>query len=120
MWKSIVLAAALVGSPLAMAQTTAPEGAPPGSATTQLSPSTIQQAGHALRDVTSIRMDYSHRIQNEQDPGKRQELAQEAQGRQIQAVKAQGLSVEQFNQAMQVARADPQVKQRLLAAAGAQ
>jgi GTP1/Obg family GTP-binding protein len=120
MWKSIVLATALVGSPWAMAQTTAPDGTPPGLATSQLSSATIQKAGHALHDIAHIRMDYSQRMQAVQDPGQRQQLAQEAQGRQIQAVKAQGLSVQQYNQVMQIAQADAGVKQRLLTAAGAQ
>jgi GTP1/Obg family GTP-binding protein len=120
MWKSIVLAAALAGSPWAMAQTTAPNGTPPGSATSQLSDATIQQAGHALRDVAQIRTDYSQRIQTVQDPGQRQQLVQEAQGRQLQAIKAQGISVQQYNQVIQTAQANPAVKQRLLAAAGAQ
>jgi GTP1/Obg family GTP-binding protein len=120
MWKSIVLAAALVGSPLAMAQTTAPNGTPPGVASSQLSNATIQKAGRALRDVAQIKMDYSQRMQTVQDPGQRQQLAQEAQGRQIQAVKNEGLSLQQYNQVMQTAQADPGVKQRVLAAAGAQ
>ena len=120
MWKSIILAAALVSSPWAMAQTTAPNGTLPGAAApSQLSDATIQQAGHALRDVAQIRTDYSQRIQTVQDPGQRQQLVQEAQGRQLQAIKAQGLSVRQYNQVIQTAQANPVVKQRLLAAAGA-
>lgn len=116
MWKSIVLAAVVVGSPVALAQTTPQGGASPGV----LSDATIQKAGHALHDVAQIKMDYSQRMQTVQDPGQRQQLVQEAKGRQVQAVEAQGLSVQQYDQIMDVAQANPTVKQRLLAAAGGQ
>jgi Domain of unknown function (DUF4168) len=72
-----------------------------------------------LRDA-QIKMDYSQRMQTVQDPAQRQQLAQEAQGRQIQAVKADGLWVQQYNQVIQIAQADPGLKQRVLAAADAQ
>jgi Domain of unknown function (DUF4168) len=119
-WKSIVLAAVVVGSPLAFAQTGSPGGPSPGAATSQLSDMTIQKAGRALHDVAQIKMDYSQRMQTVQDPGQRQQLVQEANGRQVHAVEAQGLSVQQYDQVMDVAQANPAVKQRLLAAAGAQ
>ncbi|HUN43089.1 MAG TPA: DUF4168 domain-containing protein [Acetobacteraceae bacterium] len=120
MWKSIALAAVLLGCPLATAQTTVPDGMPPGVATSQLSDVTIQKAGRALRNVAQIKMDYSQRLQSVQDPGTRQQLVNEAKGQQIQAVEAQGLSVQQYDQVMQIAQANPAVKQRLLSAAGAQ
>ena len=67
-------------------KTTAPNGTPPEVTSSQLSNATIQKAGRALRDVAQIRMDYSQRMQTVQDQGQRQQLAEEAQGRQIQAV----------------------------------
>jgi GTP1/Obg family GTP-binding protein len=81
---------------------------------------TIQKAGHALRDVAQIKTDYSQRMQTVQDPGQQQQLVREANGRQVQAVEAHGLSVQQYDQVMDAAQANPVVKQRLLAAAGAQ
>jgi uncharacterized protein DUF4168 len=116
-WKSIVMAGLLCAGPYAVAQTTAPDSSPPGPGTSQLSETTIQKAGLALRDVTQIKVDYSQRVGAVQNPGERQRLAQDAQERQIKAVTDRGLSLSQFNQVVQLAQVDPNVKERLLTAA---
>jgi hypothetical protein len=120
MWKSIVLAAALCGSPFALAQTTAPGSEPPGLGASQLPGATIQKAGEALHDVAQIKGEYSQRMESVQDSGQLQRLTQEEHERQVKAVNARGLSVPQFNQMMQLAQADPGLKQRLLTVAGGQ
>lgn len=89
----------------------------PGPATAAPSDSTIHEAGAALRDVAGIKQSYGARIQSA-SPDQRQNLAQQAEQEEVAAVKRHGLSVDQFNQVVQTARADPTVRSRLLAAAG--
>ena len=89
----------------------------PGPATAAPSDATVRQAGAALRDVASIKQSYGARMQSA-SPDQRQSLAQQAQQEEVAAVKRHGLSVDQFNQVVQTARADAGVRSRLLAAAG--
>jgi Domain of unknown function (DUF4168) len=119
-----VLALLTLISTSATAQTT-PGNAPPGQslsnpgpATVTPSDQTVRKAGAALRDVIGIKQSYGPRMQSA-SPGQQQQLAQQAEQEELAAVRRHGLSVDQFNQVVQTARADPQVRSRLLAAAGA-
>jgi ribosome-binding protein aMBF1 (putative translation factor) len=76
----------------------------------------LQKAGGALHDVVQIQQDYSQRMQSASQNDK-QGLAQQAQAEAVKAVKSRGLTVDQYNQVIEQARADPGVKQRLIAAA---
>lgn len=89
----------------------------PGTATPAPSDATVREAGAALRDVAGIKQSYGARMQSA-SPDQRQNLAQQAEQEEVAAVKRHGLSVDQFNQVVQTARADPAVRSRLLAAAG--
>lgn len=88
----------------------APTGAAP-------SDDTVREAGAALHDVVGIRQSYGPRIQSA-SPDQRHSLAEQAANEEVAAVKRHGLSVDQFNDVVQTARADPTVRSRLLAAAG--
>jgi hypothetical protein len=88
-----------------------------GPATASPSDATVREAGAALRDVAGIKQSYGARMQSA-SPDQRQSLAQQAEQEEVAAVKRHGLSVDQFNQVVQTARADPAVRSRLLAAAG--
>ncbi len=89
----------------------------PGPATTGPSDETVREAGAALRDVADIKQSYGARIQSA-SPDQQQHLVQQAEQEEVAAVRRHGLSVDQFNQVVQTARADPAVRSRLLAAAG--
>ena len=89
----------------------------PGPATEAPSDATVRQARAALRDVAGIKQSYGARMQSA-SPDQRQNLAQQAEQEEMAAVRRHGLSVDQFNQVVQTARADPAVRSRLLAAAG--
>ena len=119
----LMLAASALISTGATAQTSSSNNAPgqaltnPGPATAAPSDATVRQAGAALRDVAGIKQSYGARMQSA-SPDQRQTLAQQAQREEVAAVKRHGLSVDQFNQVVQTARADAGVRSRLLAAAG--
>jgi hypothetical protein len=119
----LVLASLALISSGATAQTGSGNTAPgktltnPGPATAAPSDATVREAGAALRDVAGIKQSYGARMQSA-SPDQRQNLAQQAEQDEVAAVKRHGLSVDQFNQVVQTARADPAVRSRLLAAAG--
>ena len=119
----LVLASLALISTGAVAQTSSGNSAPgqaltsPGPTTTPPSDATVREAGAALRDVAGIKQSYGARMQSA-SPDQRQSLAQQAEQEEMAAVKRHGLSVDQFNQVVLTARADPAVRSRLLAAAG--
>ncbi|HEY1933597.1 MAG TPA: DUF4168 domain-containing protein [Acetobacteraceae bacterium] len=120
----VALLSLTLGSTPAVAQTgpgdagrgPALNNAAPGSATP--SDDTIRKVGGALRDVAGIQSNYGQQMQLA-SPDQRQQLSQQAEQEEVAAVQRHGLSVDQFDQVVQTARADPTVHQRLLAAAGA-
>jgi Domain of unknown function (DUF4168) len=120
----VLLASLTLISASATAQTS-PGNAPPGQSMSNPGPAaaapsdqTVRKAGAALRDVVGIKQAYGPRMQSA-SPDQQQQLAQQAEQEEVAAVRRHGLSVDQFNQVVQTARADPQVRSRLLAAAGA-
>ena len=113
----LVAAALLLGSGAAVAQTGGTQVTParPGAS---VSDSTIQHAGKAMKDVVAIKQRYAQQMKSAGNAGDQQKLATRAQAESTQAVQAQGLSVTQYNDVIELARSDPSVKERLLNAAG--
>lgn len=124
-----MLAGGLMLASLALISSTAaaqpgPGGTAPGQTVTSPAPTgpapsddTVREAGAALHDVVGIRQSYGPRIQSA-SPDQRHSLAEQAANEEVAAVKRHGLSVDQFNDVVQTARADATVRSRLLAAAG--
>src|SRR3954451_12873757 len=81
--------------------------APATDQQTALSDTMVRKVGTALRHVSAIRFDYSQRAQSVESPQRRQEITDQAQQEMVKAVSAQGLSLQQYDQAMQMAQADP-------------
>jgi hypothetical protein len=109
------LSVGLVVGPAA-AQSGAPSGSPAPSATTTpaLSDAVVNKAGAAFRQVSQIKHDYSRQIQATTDSERQQVLEREADDASVRAVEGQGLSVDQYNQVITLAQADPGVRARLL------
>lgn len=91
-----------------------PKGAAVGASVPD---ATITKAGAALRDVSAIHQTYSERIASAQTPDEKQGLQKQATDAATKAVGNHGLSVDQYNQIITMAQADPDLGQRLLAAA---
>ena len=103
----------------AMAQSTGPstgnmQATAPGSAQPDLSDVTIHKAGAAMRQVTAIRQDYTQRIQATKAPDQQAALRQQADTASVKAVEDHGLTVQQYNQVLRTAMANPDVKAHLL------
>jgi hypothetical protein len=124
--RTAVLAAALavtVAVP-AFAQQSGRDAATPAPQTpdatlpqSDLSDAMVHKVGTALRRTVTIRQKYAERAQTTKSPQEQQTLTTQAQTEMVQAISDQGLSVEQYNQVIQMAQADPTLKQRLLSAA---
>lgn len=95
--------------------------APPGTprAAAEIPDATVQKTGAALRQVANIQEEFSQRIQTAPAPEQRQQLVDQANRSIIQAITGQGLSVDEYNRVIQLAQADPNLRQRVLAAAQA-
>ena len=82
----------------------------------QMSDAMVRKVGVALRHVAMIRQQYSQRAQS-MAPQQQGTLDDQAKNEMVKAIGDQGLSVQQYQQAIQMAQADPSLKQRLLSVA---
>jgi hypothetical protein len=81
---------------------------------------TINKAGAALRRVTEIKQTYSQRLGGAKTQDEQQTLQKQATEEAIKAISDQGLTVDQYNQVIRQAQANPSLRERLLAAAQAE
>jgi Domain of unknown function (DUF4168) len=126
-FRTAVLAAAFVATAAmpGMAQQSRPGAAAPqtpgapGAAIQQgdLSDAMVHKVGAALRQTVTIRQKYAEQAQATKSEQQQEALTAQAQTEMMQAISEQGLSVQQYNQVIQMAQADPNLKQRLLSAA---
>jgi hypothetical protein len=91
-----------------------------GQAPTQAMPSqdTLNKAGAALHDVAKVQTSYDTRISSASSPKEKQGLSDQANAEAVQAIESHGISVEDYTRVVRLAQSDPQVKQKLLSAAG--
>jgi hypothetical protein len=89
------------------------QSAPEGGGATSIPDEKLGAAAAALRRVASIKQDYAQRLQQADDSDK-QRLVDEANGALVQAVKDQGLSVEEYTAILVVAQNDPQVREKIM------
>ena len=119
---AVSLAVAMLGTGFAVpaAAQQAPQGVTPppaGAVTGAPDDATVRKVGVALRQVAQIQQDYEQRMKSAQTKDQQQGLTQQADAEADQAINNQGLSVDQYNQVIRKAQADPDTKRRLLAAA---
>jgi Tat protein secretion system quality control protein TatD with DNase activity len=94
-----------------------PDAGSPTPTQSQLSDAMVRKVGTALRHVVTIRQQYAQREQSEKSPEQQQKLTDQAQKDMVKAIGEQGLSVDQYSQAIQMAQADPALRQRLVSVA---
>jgi hypothetical protein len=85
----------------------------------EISDTLVQKVGVALGQITQIRETYAERFASLDTDDEKQAVETEAQTVMAEAISQQGLSVEQFNRVVTAAKADPDLEQRVLAAARA-
>jgi hypothetical protein len=82
----------------------------------QLSDAMVHKVGTALRHVAAIRQQYAQRVQSADSEQQRQ-LSDQAHKEMEKAIGDQGLTVDQYSKAIQMAQADATLRQRLVSAA---
>lgn len=92
---------------------------PPGAASQngQMSDAMVHKVGTAFRHVAAIRQTYEQRAKSANSQQQIQDLNNQARQEMVKAIGDQGLSLQQYQQAIQMAQADPALKQRVISAA---
>jgi hypothetical protein len=79
----------------------------------------VLKVGAAVGKVALIQQNYQGQFEAEPEPAARRELADQAQRAAIEAIGAEGISVEEYNSVLSAAEGDPTLEERLLDAARA-
>jgi hypothetical protein len=118
--RSIILMASLMAAALpAVAQQAPATPKSPGASSQQgqMSETMVTKVGTALRHVAMIRQEYSQRAQSTNSPQQQQALSDQARTEMVKAIGDQGLSVQQYQQTIQMAQNNDTLKRRLLSVA---
>jgi hypothetical protein len=109
----------LAGALLAMAAIVpvAAQSPAPGGNAQPLPDETIVRAGAALRQVAAIQTVYEPKLQAAGTPDERARVGNEELDAAKKAVSDQGLTVDEYNNVMRMAQADPALGERLKRAA---
>jgi predicted RNA methylase len=84
---------------------------------TDVSDDMISKVGTAVGQIAEIQQNYGPRVAAAESDDERQDLQKEATIAAVKAISNQGLTVEQYNDVVVAAQADPTLEQRLLDAA---
>ncbi len=74
----------------------------------------LDQVAEAYQEVTQIREKYQMELRDVTDPGEAMELQQQAEREMIEAVEDKGLDVQTYNQVMEAAQVDEELREKLL------
>jgi len=92
------------------------QSSPPGPSTSapDLSDQKLSAAAAAVEHVESLLKDYQQRIAEAEAPNDRRRLLLEADGELTKAITEQGLSLDEYSSILDVARDDPEIRDRIL------
>lgn len=113
---SAALLAAGIASGTAMAQSATQPAPAPAQVQPIASPSDAQldKFANASQKVATVANEYQPRFDSAQDDASRQKILQEADQKMVQVVRADGLTVEEFNGIGQAVQQDPQLRERVM------
>jgi hypothetical protein len=111
LWRSILVTILAAGLAIPVAKAQAPSDAPAPSV--QLSDQQLDAAAAAIARVAFLRQNYERQLA-QADPADREKIAEQASGELAKAVNDQGLSVDEYNSIVDRARADPNVRKKIL------
>ncbi|PLC51793.1 hypothetical protein CR159_01870 [Pollutimonas subterranea] len=101
---------------VAMAQQAAPSQSPSAPATApaaNFSDAQLQKFVAASQKVAMISQEYTPKLQGSSDEGTRNKVFKEADEKMVEAVHAEGMTVDQFNGMNQAIQTNPQLVQRV-------
>jgi hypothetical protein len=112
---AVVLMAAWSASiPVANAQAPAPDVSTPATPALPIPDQKLDAAAAAIKRVTAVQEAYRQRLAQAATPSDQQRIVTEANNALTKAVADQGLSVEEYNSILEVARNDPEVRGKVL------
>ncbi len=103
---------ALAATP-AMAQPQYAQGQPPQGMAQEFDAQTLDKFANAAVEMGQIQNEFAAKLQGVQDEGEAIQMQEEASRKMVQAVEAQGLDVQTYNQIANQAAVDPELKNRL-------
>lgn len=113
-----VLAAGFAVAPAAMAQTAATSQAPvpaqPAAPAVQPTDAQLQRFIQASQKVAVVIEEYRPKVQAAPDEQAREQVVQEADEKMVEVVRADGLTVDEFNGIGAAVDQDPQIRQRAI------
>ena len=74
------------------------------------------RTGAAVRSVAGVRQRHMERLEATEAPEERRSIEQNAMKEAVQAIEAEGLSIEEYNDVLRAAQSDMQLRERLIAA----
>lgn len=112
-----ILAAGFAAVP-AMAQTAAPAQPPaaaqPVAPVVQPTDAQLQKFVQASQKVAAVAEEYQPKVHSSPDDGAREQVMREADEKMIQLVRADGLTVDEYNGISAAVQQDPQLRQRAI------
>jgi hypothetical protein len=113
---AVLVAGSLLCATAANAQTPSPAGPPqaqsPGTPSADIPDQKLDATAAAVQRVASLRQDFQNRIATAA-PSDKERIADEANSAMAKAVTDQGLSVEEYTAILQLAQADPAVRDKI-------
>jgi hypothetical protein len=85
-----------------------------------ISDETVVKVGRAVGQIALIREAYREGLAELDGDGEKRELAERAEAAAVRAISDQGLSIVEYNRVVATADDDPELEERLLAAAKAE
>ncbi len=79
-----------------------------------LSDAELDKVADAYEAVTEVREEFQAALEGIEDPERAQQMQEEAGDKMVEAVENQGLEVETYNQAMEAAQVDEELRNELL------
>jgi hypothetical protein len=113
---AIVWFAATVVSPLAARSQPQGENMTSGKSSGTVPEATVTKAGAALRQVAEIKNVYAPKVQAAPTPDERVQVSKQEIAAATKAIGDQGLTVDEYNNVMELAQVDQDLRERLLKA----
>ncbi|MFP4127651.1 MAG: DUF4168 domain-containing protein [Desulfonatronovibrio sp.] len=81
----------------------------------EVSDAELDKVAQAYVQITEIRGEFQETLSDVSDPEKAQQLQEEAGEKMVQAVQDNGLDVQKYNEVMEAAQVDEELREKLLA-----
>jgi Domain of unknown function (DUF4168) len=86
----------------------------PSASAPDLSDRKLDAAAEAIKRITSLQTDYRQRFAEAEAPAEKERIVAEARNEFARAVTEQGLSVDEYTSILDVARNDPEIRNKIL------